>query len=281
MRNTRNRPLWICIVALGILSSWPASAAGPLLPASIVSELPPRPSQEAFREGERLEFSVTWTGIPVGVATMEVAGVLPMRSGTAYRVVSTAKSGSVLSVLYPVDDHFETYIDTEGLFSHRIVIDQHEGRRHRQKEIVFDQVNHKAYLYKQNKVKVYDVPPKVQDSLSSLYFFRTLGPFNVGKSVFIDVHESDKNWLLEIQVLGKERVDTPAGKFDTYKLKALVRYDGLFVNKGDVMVWVTRDSRHIPVKMKSKIMIGSVNASLTALRLGRKTSAPSAPISSE
>lgn len=243
-----------------------ALAGDALLPVSIPVEPPPRPSQEAFREGERMEFAVSWMGIPVGVATMEVSGMVPMGQGQAYHVVSTAKSGAALSVLYPVDDHFETFIDTEGLYSYRILIDQHEGRRQRRKEIIFDQDRHKAYLYKNKQVKIYDVPPRVQDSLSALYFFRTLGPFEVGKSVFIDVHESDKNWQLEIQVLGTEKVKTDVGKFDTYKLKALVKYEGLFVNKGDVYLWVTRDSRHIPVQMKSRIMIGSVSASLSSLQ---------------
>lgn len=256
--------LLLAVIAAGFL---PTSGSGDVLPVSIEQEPPPRPSQQAFLDGERLEYAVSWTGIPVGVATMEVSGILPMARGSAYHIVSTATSGPVLSVLYPVRDHFETFIDTEGLFSHRILIDQHEGRRNRKKEIIFDQERHKAYLYKNNRIKVYDVPPRVQDSLSSLYFFRTLSPYEVGRSLTVDVHESDKNWLLEIQVLGTERVKTPVGKFDTYKLKALVRYEGLFVNKGDVYIWVTRDSRHIPVQMKSRIMIGSVTASLSALRL--------------
>jgi hypothetical protein len=48
----------------------------------------------------------------------------------------------------------------------------------------------------------------------------------------------------------------------------VLRYPGLFQNKGRLLVWLTNDSRRIPVLMKSKILVGSINAVLKEYNQG-------------
>ncbi|HZX48598.1 MAG TPA: DUF3108 domain-containing protein, partial [Nitrospirota bacterium] len=55
----------------------------------------------------------------------------------------------------------------------------------------------------------------------------------------------------------------PAGTFDTIKVKTLIKFEGLFVNKGEVFIWFTDDEVKIPVKMESKIKVGTITALLT------------------
>ncbi|HEY4484984.1 MAG TPA: DUF3108 domain-containing protein, partial [Nitrospiria bacterium] len=85
----------------------------------------------------------------------------------------------------------------------------------------------------------------------------------IGRSVFIDVHESKKNWRLEIQILGREKLKTVLGKVPTIKVKAVVLFEGVLMDKGDVYIWVTDDERRIPVLMTGRIVIGSVTAALS------------------
>ena len=59
---------------------------------------------------------------------------------------------------------------------------------------------------------------------------------------------------------------TPAGTFNTIKVKALIKYEGLFVNKGDVFIWFTDDETRTPVKIESRIKIGNI----TALLIGKQ-----------
>ena len=40
--------------------------------------------------------------------------------------------------------------------------------------------------------------------------------------------------------------------------------DGLFKAKGKLTIWVTDDARHMPVKMQSKIPVGSIKAELVS-----------------
>jgi hypothetical protein len=73
---------------------------------------------------------------------------------------------------------------------------------------------------------------------------------------------------MEVRVLGRETVKTPAGKFKCVVLEPLLKAGGIFKNKGRLVIWLTDDERRIPVLMKSKVMIGSVKVVLREIRPG-------------
>ncbi|HLG21538.1 MAG TPA: DUF3108 domain-containing protein [Candidatus Manganitrophaceae bacterium] len=232
--------------------------------------LPPLRSQPPlpFAPGERLVYDITYMGVKGGTAVMEVLEKTRMKERDVYHIVSTAQSNDFISLFYPVDDRVESYFDVEGRYSHLIKVKQREGKRRREKLIHFDQVQHLAVQLKNNESEVFEIPPEAQDSLSALYYFRNQPRIEPGESVFIDVHESEKNWRLEIRALGRERVTTPVGTFEAMKVQAMVHYEGLFMNKGDVFIWFTDDNNRIPVMMRSKIKIGSITATLSSRRDG-------------
>ncbi|MCG3113622.1 MAG: DUF3108 domain-containing protein [Candidatus Manganitrophus sp. SB1] len=229
-------------------------------------------ANSSFGPGERLTYDITYFGAKAGIAVMEVMEKTRLKGREVYHIVSTAQSNDFVSLFYPVDDRVESYIDVEGFYSHFIKVKQHQGKRRREKVISFDQTQHRAVQFKNNKEKVFEVPPQVQDSLSSLYFFRVKNTIDVGRSVFIDVHESEKNWVLEIRGLARERVTTPVGTFNTIKVQAKVQYEGLFMDKGDVFIWFSEDEKRIPVMMQSKIKIGTITAVLSSRREGNRLS---------
>jgi hypothetical protein len=51
-------------------------------------------------------------------------------------------------------------------------------------------------------------------------------------------------------------------------------FKGLFLNEGNIRVWVTNDAARIPVLMKSKVLIGSVTAALTKVEGVTLTAGP-------
>jgi hypothetical protein len=38
--------------------------------------------------------------------------------------------------------------------------------------------------------------------------------------------------------------------------------EGIFYRKGEILIWLTDDSRHVPVKMQTKVAIGAITATL-------------------
>jgi hypothetical protein len=51
-------------------------------------------------------------------------------------------------------------------------------------------------------------------------------------------------------------------------VEPLLQTVGVFKHQGKLKVWLTNDRLKIPVLMKSKIMVGSIEAELTDYRLG-------------
>lgn len=181
-----------------------------------------------------------------------------------YKISSVTRSNKFISMFYPVHDVIESYVYKKTLVPYRFRSIQREGSYRGDKEIIFDRNNNKAIFInhrEEGKEKVTDITPDTQDPLSVVYYFRTL-PLEIGRDISIRVHDGGKNWTLVIRPLKKEKVWTPAGTFNTIKIKALMEYKGLFLNKGDVWVWFTDDPERIPVKMQSKIKIGHITALL-------------------
>jgi hypothetical protein len=71
---------------------------------------------------------------------------------------------------------------------------------------------------------------------------------------------------MEVRVLGRQKVKTPAGKFQCVVVEPLLKAGGIFKNKGRLVIWLTDDERRIPVQMKSKVMIGSIKVVLQEIR---------------
>ncbi len=236
------------------------------LPSSSPADTPE--TSFPFTYGEKLVYEVRYLGINAGTAVLSVRDKMTLNGRAVYPILSTAQSNDFVSLIYPVNNRIESYLDVEGLYSHLLDVKQHEGKRRREKRIEFNQEEHKATQIKDGERDVFDIPHKVNDSLSSLYYFRTYRGLKVGQSVFLDVHESEKNWKLEIRVLGKERVTTPLGTFDTLKVRAMPRYEGIFLSKGDLLIWVTDDDKKIPVMMRAKIKVGSITVTLISKQVG-------------
>lgn len=219
-------------------------------------------SASAFGTHERLVYDLTWTGIKAGTATQEIT-----TDGVETRIVSIARSADWISVFFPVEDRIETIL--RGNAPSRIGLPRHysikirEGSHRRDKEVTFDHANNVAH-YKDNlngDKRVIPIPAATLDTLSSFYFVRTLKP-EVGKSIYLTILDNMKVWKVEVQVLRKEKIKTKLGNFDTIVIKPLMQSEGIMDRKGDMFIWLTDDSRLLPVKMKTKVKVGSITATL-------------------
>lgn len=217
----------------------------------------------AFGPGEKLSFDLDYGFINAGYATMEVVDLIEYNERPCHLIVSTAHSNKFFSSFYNVEDRVESVVDANGIFSWHFEKNQNEGGYHANKSYSFDQVNH-VVNYEDSLIQV---AAYIQDALSSLYFVRTL-PLKVGESVLIDNFTDGKHYPLEVKVLKKETIKVKAGIFDCLVLEPFLQSHGIFRHEGKLKVWVTDDRIKMPVLMKSKVIVGSISAELTAYELG-------------
>jgi hypothetical protein len=218
-----------------------------------------------FEVGEKLTFSVRYEFIRAGIATMEVAERVECGGGECLRIVSEAHSTMPFSLVFEVEDRVESLLDANELYTWRYEKNLKEGAYRAREIVVFDQQEHTA-TYPDGKVV--EVPERVQDVLTSLYYIRTM-ELEAGKSVFIDNHADGKNYPLEVKVLRVEEITVPAGTYQCFVLEPILKASGIFQHKGRLTVWMSTDPSHIPVMMKSKVVIGAINVVLLEATQGR------------
>ncbi len=181
----------------------------------------------AFPMPERLEFEISYAGITAGRAVQEVT-----LEGNEVSIVSTAKSANWLRVFFPVDDRIESVlisgapplnIGVPRLYRERI----HEGMTRFQKDAVFDrqklEVNTKDLLKNSETTK--SITKRTYDTLSSFFYFRSI-PLQVGTSYYIDIFDCKKLWNTEVQILRREVIETPLGRFKHRCYQAAAQFGG-------------------------------------------------------
>lgn len=240
------------------------AAFGAIPPVPYVSPVP-------FASGERFVYDVLLNDAKVGKAVMKVEKTV-LEGREVYHLISEVKSSGFFSVLIPINDRVESYMDVKDLYSHRIEIRKERRRKTEEKVVTFDQVGHRAVQWKNNEEEIFEIPPRVQDSLSSLYYFRTQPLPEAGEAVAIDIHESEKNGKLEIRSLSRHRVTTPAGSFKTIKVQTALPKEGPLSSKGRVYIWFTDDEKRIPVLMQTESKQGVISVLLSSQREGKDPS---------
>lgn len=240
------------------------AASGLVLLEPHVAATSHAPAAVHFKVGERLTYGLSWGIISAGTAAFEITERQDFDGRPAIKIVHTARSNDFISAFYPVNNRVETLLDEEAVYPYRLLFKRREGKRKNDIEAIFDQTAHRATVTKDGNTETMEVPPAVQDTLSVLYFFRTLPALAAGSSTIIHVNHDKKNYQLELRVEGTERLKSPLGEFDTVRILAIMPFRGLFLNEGNIRVWVTNDTARIPVLMKAKVIIGSISATLNA-----------------
>ncbi len=215
---------------------------------------------------ESFRYDLTWMGVKAGEARLEF-----IEDGDSLRIVSRAESAKWLSVFYKVDDRVESVVlkknnPSKGdinWVADRYRLKIREGRHRRDKEMIFDPENGTVlYInHLENKKETYPVPENTFDPLSGFFLLRKR-PLEVNRPVHVTIFDSNKVWDVRVDVMKREEVETPAGKFRTIVIKPNLKSEGIFDRKGAIYIYLTDDKRHIPVLIRTKVAVGYIEAEL-------------------
>ncbi len=227
----------------------------------------PASSCFAFGIPEKLRYDLTWSGIKAGEASLESAD-----NGLYVQFISKATSAKWVSIFYRVEDSVVSTLkrgndnSLHGVFGaapYNYRIKLREGKHRRDKELIFDRTARKVtYInHLENERLDFSINDTTFDTLSSFYQVRKM-PLEIGKPVFVEVFDSKKLYKVEVQVLRKEVLTTSLGTFNTILIKPMMKSEGIFYRKGDILIWLTDDEKRLPVLLKSKVAVGSIKATL-------------------
>ncbi len=218
-----------------------------------------------FTVGERLEYDLSWGFFSVGSAVMEVDSLAEIEGETCYLVKFSVRTNSFADAFYKVRTSIDSSVSAD--FSKSILYQksQEEGSTKRNVVVRYDYDQLRAVYSENGQVhSTTSIPGKVFDPLSIAYFLR-LQELMPNQEKSLPICDGKSFHEINVRTGQKKKISVPAGKFYAIEtIPEMKNLRGVFKKspKGILRVWYSTDSRRIPVRMSSKVVVGSFVASL-------------------
>lgn len=240
---------------------------------AIMSCFPAKPAAEQdlpFHPGEKMAFEVRWSGILAGEAVIELLPVEDLNGVESYHLVFTAKTSPFVDIFYKVRDRIDSYTDVE--MTHSLLYKQiHQGRSKKEITVEFDWERQEAkYSLNGEDREPVSIMPGTFDPLSVYYAFRL---HDLNNEIEYDIPLTDGKKLIigKAKVIKRENIKVAGVSYDTFLVEpGMEDIGGVFEKSKNakLQIWVTADDRRIPVRIKSKVKVGSFVAELVSFENG-------------
>jgi Protein of unknown function (DUF3108) len=213
-----------------------------------------------FYPGEKLTFQLKWGFIPAGEAVLEVCPITTIEGTPAYHFVMTARTNAFLDLFYKVRDRIDAYTDLD--VTHSLVFRQRQEEGHTRRNIAVDynwKDGEATCTHDEEKKPAISLLPGCFDPLTIFYYARTQA-LKVNGTLERPVSDGKKCVLGRAMVKKRERLSVKGKDYDTFLIEPSIKEVGGVFKKSknaSIKVWVTADERHIPVRVKSKVAVGS------------------------
>ncbi len=245
------------------ISNYAAMLLLAILPFTSKGQTPFIPKNISFQEGEKLTFKVyynmSFIWINSGTAEFTIKDE-NINNHKAYHITGVGKTASSFEWFYKVVDTYESYIDKETMLPLKFLRHVNEGGMKIENDVTFNHAKEQAISDK----KAYAIPPGTQDVLSAMYFARNINynNYKVGDKISFSMFLDNQVYNLYVKYLGKERITTKMGTFNTVKIVPLLIKGTIFKGGEKMTIWLSDDNNHLPVRVESPILIGSVKIDL-------------------
>lgn len=230
------------------------------------------PTNLWFAVGESLRYRIYWGYMPVGI-TLVTTEWIEEDGRRLIAIRYQTRSNKVLDKLYPVDDLIEAVIEPERFLPVRFTKRLSEGKYESHEEVVFhhDRLEAEWRNVRKGKTKTLPIEADTRDLVTAMFHMRQM-ELRPGDVRTVKVMADDKLFDLTLRADEVEPVNLERyGRVPSLKVVPEAAFQGLFVHKGKVTVWISDDSRRLVTAMSGSVPIASIRVVLD--RIG----APAAP----
>lgn len=222
----------------------------------------------AYSGGESFRFDISYTG---GFKLRELHLKLSKcetddREDCFVLHARITTDDGLFSAIYPIEDRHVTHVSGAERLPYHYEVWQKEGYNYEAHRVVrYDQQKGRV-LYKLNDgpVEIYDVGKRIQNEFSSFFASRVM-PLIPGQPFIVPTFADDRRNEVVVMVREKEILEkTVLGNVTAVVVEPIMKFSGLYDKRGDTVIWYSDDECRVPVKVNSKLIIGSLTADLVA-----------------
>jgi hypothetical protein len=221
-----------------------------------------------FAVGETFEYTGKLGMLNLGSAAISVVRLDTIRGIESFVFRFQLQASTFV---FKMDDVMHSWTGTNDLVSRRFHQDFDENGKIRRRyyEIFPDS----GFFRERERGEQAETVNEPLDDAAFFYFIRT-PPLEVGKTyTFQRYFKKDKN-PVTIRVVKREGCELPDGtKLQCLVLHPVITADrnGMFAPRADARIWLTDDSRRIPVQIRSKLGFGTVTLKIKSMQLAPAT----------
>ena len=224
----------------------------------------------SFSPGEKMTFKVRWEFVLAGEAVLEVLPVELIKGVRSFHFVFTARTNDFVDHFYKVRDEIDSYTDTS--MTHALLYRKKHRAKSKEEVVVDFDWEGRVARYSSFGETMEPVPlqPGTFDPLSIFFAFRCYD-LHMNREIKIPVTDGKKCVMGVVRVIRREEILLGEQSYDTFLVEPdLEHIGGVFMKSRNakLQIWITADTRRIPVRIKSRVKVGSFLAELVSYEGG-------------
>ena len=241
------------------------------------------PKSEYYKLGESLSYEGKFSKLRLAISIASLNFTVENAPGSKnYLVKSEAKSKGTLIKLFRFKFYqtIQSTVDGEKFQILKTVKHDQQDERVRDSQAVFD-YRDKKVIYVETDPKDLARPPRkvatpieedTQDLITGIYMMRSL-PLAVGKTFEMNITDSGLVYKIPVRVTAREQQKSILGKTWCFRVEPEVFGANRLIEKdGSMIIWITDDSRRIPVRSQINTTIGRIDVRLKQMQFIKQNS---------
>lgn len=177
------------------------------------------------------------------------------------------RTTGLVDKIFEVNDVYESWVDPKSYLPVKSVRNVKEQKYRFYDEVIYDQVNDSIFSLKAGRKKV---PHNLNDLVSVFFFIRQNKYFEdmlAGEKVEIPVFHGDDLFLMHLEYLGTETINTKIGKKICYVVSPKVPKGKLLKGSDGLRIYITKDENRLPIYAEFDMLIGSLKCELDEYKI--------------
>lgn len=215
---------------------------------------------------EEMEYILRFGFIKGGKATL-IAEKEKLNKKQVIHYRMRGRTTGIVDKFFDVNDVYESFVDPETYLPVKSIRNVREQKYRFYDEVTYDQTNDSVFSLISGRIKV---PDNVNDLVSVFFYIRQNQYFEdllAGKIIQIPVYHGDELFVMHLEYIGIETIDTSIGRKQCYVVSPKVPQGKLLKGSDGLKIYITKDINRLPIYAEFDLILGALKCELESYKI--------------